>query len=106
MKQIRSGRMMVASVMFSIFLVSGMTSWAVDEVFIVMGKVDPGGTLITEAGEVYRLHTDNLGKKVITLSPKIVIVTGRLVEKDGKQAIVVNSYQVVDKPSGQGESDS
>ena len=106
MKAVRSSRMMMASMMFWMLLAMGMTAWAVDEVVVVMGKVDAGGTLVTEVGEVYLLHPDDKGKEEMTHSPKTVIVTGRLVEKDGKQTIVVNSYQVVEKISGQEESDS
>ncbi len=84
----------------------GMTAWAVDEMVVVMGKVNAGGTLVTEVGEVYLLHLDDKGKEVMSHSPKTVIVMGRLVEKDGKQTIVVNSYQVMEKTSGQEESDS
>jgi len=106
MKYVRSSKMIMVPVMFWVLLVMGMSAWAEDEVVVVMGTVDANGMLVTEMRESYLLHPDDKGKEVMGHSPKTVIVTGRLVEKDGKKTIVVNSYQVVEKTSGQGESDS
>jgi hypothetical protein len=106
MKNMRSNIILVALMVCCLGLVFGCPSWAVDDLIIVMGKMDANGSLTTEKGEIYWLETDDRGKEVISHTPKCVIITGRLKEKEGKQMITVSTFQVVEKTAGQEEPES
>jgi len=106
MKSMKSKIVLVTLMVFCLGLVWGYPSWAVDDVIILMGKIDANGSLMTEKGEVYWLEPDDRGKEVVSHAPKCVIVTGSLKEKEGKQTMTVSAYQVVEKMGGREEPES